>query len=104
MSAVAVVLAVTGAEIATVLTGAGVLAGAVFGGVRELRKDKTTAAETETARAMSSQTTLIATLQAEITRVQDEFADARAEWRKERDELRAEISALTLRIRELERP
>lgn len=91
-----------GTEIAVVLTGLATLLAAMFGGLRELRKDKTTAAETEVARAMASQTTLINTLQAELARVQEDFTRARDEWRKERDELRAEVAQLKARVKELE--
>lgn len=91
-----------GTEIAVVLTSAATLAGVIFAAIRELRKDKVTAAETETALAMASQTTLIKTLQAELSRVQEDFARERMEWRKERDELRAEVVQLKARVKELE--
>lgn len=91
-----------GTEIAVLLTGLGTLVAAILGGLRELRKDKTSAAEIETARAMASQTTLIATLQAELERAREEITAARAEWRLERDELRAEVAVLRARVRELE--
>lgn len=92
-----------GTEIAVVLTSLGTLLAAVFAGLRELRKDKASKAEMESARAMADQRTLIDSLQDELARVQKEFADARAEWRTERIELRAEIQELKQRVKELEK-
>lgn len=97
-------------EITLAITAFGGFVATVVGALGKLRSDKSTQAETDTARTMANYSTLIDTLHKELRRVQTDFAAAREEWRKdredwrqEREELRDEIETLRQRVRDLER-
>lgn len=90
----------TGTEIAALLAAIGGVLTAVFAGIRNLRGDKFRQDVEASAAVLSGQTNLIKTLQTEMERLKDDFAEARKEWADERATLRREHAEEMARLRQ----
>jgi DNA repair exonuclease SbcCD ATPase subunit len=90
---------VGGAEIGVIISALGAVFAAVVGGIRSLRSDKVSAAETRQANLMAGYEGLMDGLRQDMRRLREEHTAERQSWHEERLHLTGEIARLEERVR-----